>query len=229
MTTIAELLNQTLNECGFANYQVFATSNEPDAKQIFALANRQVNLLGKDDWQTIKRSYDLLMTSATEYPLPDGYRQFIFDTAFATDQERKADFPVSNETWAYLKARNVATGMTYRVRIADDEIQVHNPRDGESLYLEYLSEYAVNDVNGVPKPRFTADNDTFELNDDLLMMGVKWRFNKLKGLDWELDFQEYQNMHKREMGTDKNAQTVNFADGPPTPPFPPQADLYLPI
>jgi hypothetical protein len=229
MATIKELLNQTLSECGFDQVPSFATSQIQSAVQVFALANRELYTIQKKDWQGLKRTYLLPLTAATEYPLPDDYLQFVPDTSFATDQERKADFPVDDETWAYLKARDVATGLTYRVRIANNQIEVHNPRDGEELYFSYISKYAASNAGGVPKQRFTADDDTFDLIDDLMEMGVKWRFNKMKGLEWKADFAEYGKMLRSELGTDKSAQTLNFAGGAINEPVPPQADLYLPL
>lgn len=232
MATIKSLLNQVLLECGFDEANVFATSTETDPKQVLALANREVNRLQKDTWQELKKLFTIVMTGSDpvadgSYDLPADYRQFIPDTAWATDQERKADFPVSDEVWSYLKARDVATGLTYRMRISDNQVNIHNPRGGEELPIQYISKYAVESNAGIPKERFDADDDVFLLNDDLLMLGVKWRFNKLKGLDWEIDRAEWLSMYNRERATNHNAQTINFAAPNQYPPFPPQTDLYL--
>jgi hypothetical protein len=195
---------------------------------MFALANREVNTLQKDTWQEITETMLLPLTSATSYDLPDDYRQFVFDTNWATNQEYKADFPVSPEGWAYLQSQNTATGFVYRIRIIGNQIEIYNPQDGAELYAEYIGNNAVLAGNQVSKPRFTADDDTFRLNDDLLILGIKWRFNKLKGLDWQPDKLEWRNMYKRERATNKNAQTINFAGDVAAPYFPPYADLYLP-
>lgn len=228
MMTIKEILNQAILEAGFTPQNTYATSTLQEAQQALALANRELNRLQKDTWQELKKTHVVTMASGViSYDLPTDYRQFIPDTAWSADQERRADFPVSDEVWSYLQARDVATGLTYRVRLADNKIQIHNPSDGSELPIEYISDYAVISDSGEPKRRFTADSDQFLLNDDLLILGVKWRFNKVKGLDWQADFSEYQSMYARERGTNNNAQTISFAGAEQYPPFPPQTDLYL--
>ena len=227
--TIKEILNQVLSESGFQQEPQFATAQTTEARSMFALANRELNTLQKDTWQELTRTYLLPLTAATEYPLPDDYREFVPDTAWASTQQNQADFPTSPENWAYLVSQDTATGFVYRIRIIDNMINVYNPQVGGELYVEYISKYAVSSSGGVPKHRFTADDDTFDLNDDLLIMGVKWRFNKLKGLDWQTDFAEAKNMYKRERATNTNAQTLNFASPGDYVLVPPQADLYQPV
>jgi hypothetical protein len=229
MATIKQILNQALSESGFSQEGTFATSKTNEAQQMVALANRELNTLQKDTWQELTRTMLLPLTSATEYPLPDDYREFVFDTAWATNQEYKADFPVTAEGWAYLQSQNTATGFVYRIRLIENQIEIYNPQDGAELYAEYISKYAAESEGGVPKERFTADSDVFLLNDDLLIMGVKWRFNKLKGLDWQPDFAEWRNMYKRERATNVNAQTLVFTQEVAAPYFPPYADLYMPL
>ena len=227
MATIKEILNQTLSECGFAQQPAFATAGTAEGNQLFALANREVNTLQKDTWQELVEVMQLPLTTATTYPLPAGYRMFVYDTAWAENNLHKASFPTSPENWSYLRANNLATGINYRVRIIGDEIEVYNPQSGGTLYAEYISDNSVLSSALIPKRRFTADDDTFLLNDDLLIMGVKWRFNKLKGMDWEADFAEWKKMYKSERATNTNAQTLSFA-GAEYPGYnPPYADLWV--
>ena len=228
MATIKELLNQALSESGFKQENSFAGSQDENAQQMFALANRELNKLQKDTWQELVLVMELPLTTATQYPLPDDYREFVYDTAWATNQEYKANFPVTPEIWAYLTSQNTATGFQYRIRLIGNQIEIYNPQDGASLYAEYISKNAVLSAASVPKERFTADDDTFRLNDDLLIMGVKWRFNKVKGLDWQADAAEYANMYKRERATNINAQTLNFTSSGMAPINEPYADLFQP-
>jgi hypothetical protein len=228
MSTIKEMLNQTLSETGFKQEQAFATSQTTEGQTMLALANREVNTLQKETWQELTRTMLLPLTTATEYDLPDDYRQFVFDTAWATNQEYKADFPVIPEGWAYLQSQDVATGFVYRIRIINNQIQIYNPQDGAELYAEYISKYAVSSGTGQAKERFTADDDTFGLNDDLMIMGVKWRFNKLKGMEWQADFAEWKKMYKSERATNISAQTLDFTRGAASPYVDPQADYYRP-
>jgi hypothetical protein len=224
--TIKEILNQVLNEIGFQEEESFFTSESDEAKQLAALANRELNFLQKYPWQALIKTQTVAMTTDETYPLPTDFRQYVFDTAFTED--RKAWFPISSEKWSYDEARNTISGRSPEVRIIGGELAIRNPANGQTLRLEYVSDAPVLDGDGTTyKSRFEFDTDTFILNDDLLILGVMWRFKKAKGLDFEAELAEARGMLKKEQSTDKNAQTIYFGDGPYYGPHAPYADLYV--
>lgn len=223
---IKAILNQALNEAGFREEDSFFTSPSGEAKQMAALANRELNFLQKENWQELIKVQEVVMTSAETYSLPSDFRQYVFDTAFTED--RQAWFPVSSEKWNFDEARDTISGRAPEVRIIGSQLAIRNPQDGQTLRLEYISDSAVLDTDGTTyKTRFEADSDTFVLNDDLLIMGVLWRFKKAKGLDFQAELAEAQGMKRKELATNKNAQTVYFGEGPYYGPVAPYADLYV--
>lgn len=224
--TLKEMLNQVLSETGFGEYTEFFSSPRPDAKQMVGLAQREINDLSKHDWQALIETEEVAMTAATEYSLPADFRHFVGDTAFSAT--RRAMFPTTPEKWAYYDARDINSGIMLRVRLISGALHIQNPNNGGTLRLEYVSNYPVLASDGTTrKQRFSADSDTIVLNDDLFMLGVLWRFRRAKGMDWQPLLGEYNQMKRREMGTDKGSRTVSMAgdEGHPLPE--PQADLYL--
>lgn len=113
------------------------------------------------------------------------------------------------------------------MRRYQDQLQIQNPQNGAVILMQYISDSPVLNNQLVPKPKFTANDDTLLLNDDLFIMGVKWRFMKVKGLDWQEDYAEYRNMYKRERSSNLGAQTIETIHGHETPPYEPHADLYV--
>lgn len=57
------------------------------------------------------------------------------------------------------------------------------PPAGQSATFPYISTNIVRDANGTPKPKFTADTDTFVLPERLLTLGLVWRWRENKKLD----------------------------------------------
>ena len=223
---IKAILNQALSEAGFREEESFFVSPSKEAKQLAALANRELNFLQKENWQELIKTHAVAMTTSETYSLPSDYRQYVFDTAFTED--RKAWFPISPEKWSYDEARDTISGRAPEIRIIDGQLAIRNPGDGVTLRLEYISKNAVLDTDGTTyKERFEADSDTFVLNDDLLILGVLWRFKKAKGLDFQAELAEAQAMKRKELSTNKNAQTIYFGDGPYYGPVAPYADLYV--
>ena len=68
------------------------------------------------------------------------------------------------------------------------------PTAGESVKFEYLSKNWVDTSGGstANADKFTGDSQTTVLEEELIVLGVVWRFLKLKGLPYDQQFLEYQ-------------------------------------
>lgn len=84
-------------------------------------------------------------------------------------------------------------------RFYGDDIQFYPTLPaGQVLNYEYRSEYWVTDSSGTTgKPRPTADSDLFRLPENLLKLGLIWRFRQDRGLNYDEDFRSYQNALSR--------------------------------
>jgi hypothetical protein len=216
--TLKEMLNQAMSEMGFSEFNDYFGNTQQEARQLTAIANRELNQFKKDDWNELRKTHTITMTAATQYPLPSDYRQFTPDTAWS--DIRRVDFPLSAEEWIYYEASTIDTGIRHRMRLADGQIEISNPSSGAEILIQYISDSPVLSALAVAKNKFTADDDTLILNNDLLILGVIWRFMRVKGLDWQTEFQEYDSMYRRERGTNGGAQTINTTRGDYEPPEP---------
>lgn len=223
--TLKEALDRVMAEGGFLPLTTYAANTEAEAQQLVALANREANRLSKHVWNKLRKTWALTMTSATSYPLPEDYRQFVPDTAWS--QTDRGEFPVTSEVWGYYNARGIDSGLLLRMRLTDGEMQIQNPDNGQVVNLEYISKYPIVDASDDAKERFTADTDVWLLDDDLLTQGILWRFKQAKGLDWQIDFQEYISMYNRERASDGGARTVNIGSSGDYEPNAPMMDLYV--
>jgi hypothetical protein len=209
--TLLEMVNAAVLEAGFSRYTQLFSSTNTEARQLTALANRELNTLKKDDWNELVKTHVIPMTASNDYPLPSDFRNFTADTAWTNT--RRFEFPADKSMWYYFKASGVDTGIRPRMRIIDNALAIDNPDPGQDGYIEYISDSPVLSSLSVPKPKFSSDDDTLILNDELFVMGVKWRFEKVKGLDWQADFQEYQKMYRSERGTNQGASTIRTGGG----------------
>lgn len=109
--------------------------------------------------------------------------------------------PLESQDWQMLKAV-VTTGPRYQYRIRGGNLLI-NPAPTASLswYFEYVSSNWILGADAVTyKAKFTLDTDTLLLNEDLLLMGLRWRWKKEKGLDYAEDFRTYEEQVKDLMG-----------------------------
>jgi len=223
--TLKDMLNQVMAETGFKQQSQYFSSTKNEARQLTALANREVNVLANDDWEVLRKQHALVMTAATTYALPSDFRQFTPDTAWTNT--RRVDFPTDASDWYYYTASGITAGLRIRMRLAAGQIEIQNPQPGQTVYIQYISNYPVIGDGYVFKQKFTADDDALLLNDDLFMLGVIWRFMKVKGLDWKQPYSEYRAMYRSEKGTDSGAQTIQTGEIDYAGPYPPMANLWL--
>jgi len=207
---IKAILDEVLRESGFTAPSAYATSNNDADKQAFALANRALRTLTTDSWRSLYRAHTFTMTSATAYDLPVDYREIVPDTMWNTNSNLKVIIPPSDEVWAYLQANDVATGVQEIARITEGQLHIENPTPGSGIRFEYITNHPVTANDTTTKARFTADNDTCLLDDDLLIMDIKWRWNKLKGLPWEADLQEAKIYQKSVRAADRPPKKLNM-------------------
>lgn len=85
------------------------------------------------------------------------------------------------------------------------------PAAGDLVYFEYESKNWTTTADGVTrKSRFTLDDDLALFDDELLMAGLKWRWNKSKGLDYNEDFADYEIMVANAMTADATARRIKL-------------------
>ena len=222
--TLQEMLNQALNECGFSTYNLFVGASEPEPLQVLGLAQRELMDLSRSNWQVLEKTYEIELTGADSYPLPADYRKFIFDTAFSNTH--RMSFPASDSAWSYYKISGRDGGGRYMMRIVNNRLEVMSQDIGTKIRVHYFSKAAVLKDNGLMKTRFESNNDMIVLDDDLFMMGVIWRFNRAKGLEWESLKADYRRHRRNLLGTDRSSQTIVMTDAESSLPEP-QADLMV--
>lgn len=229
MSTLKEMLDNVMLESGMDTETVYFTSADDAVIRLTALANRAATKLSAGfNWQRMRATYLLTMTAATEYDLPSDFRALIPDTGFADSFFAPVDFATDPSLWAYLQSNFASVGPRYRLRILNGKIAIHDPEAGVGIKFEYLKNTPVLATDGTTyKKKFTADNDTFILDDDLLEMDLIWRYKKLLSLDWQADRADFHDYHKTTKGQDAGAKTILGMDEEYHIPGTPYTDLYI--
>lgn len=125
---------------------------------------------------------------------PNGFRNVIGNTMWDRGL-RLPIFVINNAEWQQVKAVQV-TGPRHQARIRGGRLLSNPaPNAGQTWAFEYMSDNWVLDTDGTTyKPDFTADTDTFVLPDKLMLAGLRWRWKKEKGFEYEEDFNTYERL-----------------------------------
>lgn len=183
-------------------------STDSQILQAMALLEEEVNdLASRHTWQGLQREATHTTIADedqgninTLYP---GFRFIRNDTIWDTTDRLPVLGPLAAPGWQALKAI-LSTGPRYQFRFRGDHLLVNPvPAAGHTWKFEYESRYAIVAVDGTTlKEFFTADTDNFLIPDNLLLMGLRWRWMREKGLDYGELFNTYERQVKDAMGRD---------------------------
>ena len=182
-----------------------------------AAANREgKSLVSGYDWQTLVKE-ETHTTIAAESQgvmttIASDFLRFSNDTMWNRTTNRKFYGPLNNTEWQTLKGI-VVNGVTNYFRIRGNLLLLNPiPTVGQSLVFEYIGKNWV-DTTGdgsANATSYAADANTTVLDEDLITLGVVWRFLKQKGLPYDNQFQEYQMKLSEKQAKDGAKQIIRL-------------------
>ncbi len=225
--TILSICQDAAKEIGVPSPTAVIGSTDTTNIQLVAAANREgKNLVSGYDWQVLIKE-KLHTTVATESQgalttIATDFLRFSNDTMWNRTTDRKYYGPLNNSQWQRLKA-SVSSGITNYFRIRGGNLLFSpTPPANEQVAFEYISKNWVdtNSDGSANATSYVADTNTTILDEDLITLGVIWRFLKQKGLPYDNQFQEYRLKLSEKQSKDGAKQIIRMA-GPNR--------LYLPV
>ena len=157
-----------------------------------------------------------------------GYRYMLTRTFWNRTQLIPVIGANNPREYQWLKALNI-TGPYSSYRWMGDQLRlIPAPPAGHTLVFEYVSKFWMTAAAGAtPGSRFTADGDTILLPEDVIAIGLKWRWLKTKGQPYAEDFDRYEEM-VADMLTRDEAQPVLDMSKPNPTMNTPRAGIVIP-
>jgi len=121
--------------------------------------------------------------------------------------------PLTPIEWQALKART-ATGpySSYRI-FAGNMYAYPAPSAGNTWVFEYQSNYFCKSSAGTNQSAWAADADVGALDENLMELGIVWRFKKKNGLDYSEDFRSYEQKLATEMSRAGGRRILSMTSG----------------
>ena len=216
--TAYDICKEVYGLSGFGIPSTFFGGNDPDDNLIFYLLRRVGRDIAKYRWNELLRTARINITGGNNsYNLPNDFREFVPNSMRVEGDLRPIDFPAPIETWAHIDAQIGATGILHRMRLQGGKLVTH-PLDTDDFVVrfEYLSNFPVIDQDGVTgKKLFEQDNDTWTLDEDLIIKGLKVKWSVEKGLDTlQADSGDYTQYLNELKGTDSSARRIQMGNPP---------------
>jgi hypothetical protein len=215
------LLTIVQNACdrlGLPRPSVVMASGDDTVRILRGLANQEgKELAARGTWQRLVReaTFSTVAQTVQTGAVPSDFSHFINSTVWNYTQQEPLRGPLDPQEWQMLNAGLVAPADLYfRVR-GNDFLILPDPPVGEEIRFEYVSSWWVDtDADGVGEAdAWAADSNTALLPEELLTLGIIWRWLKSRRMAFAEEFAEYNVQVNQALGRDGGKRVVNMGAG----------------
>lgn len=183
------------------------SSGDATVKVLRALLTQEgKELAARGDWQRLVKE-KAITTTATQVQtgaVPADFSRMIPETAWNYTENEPLLGPLGAKDWQSLSAGLVGPpDLWFRLR-GNDFLLLPTPAASLDIRYEYVSRYWVDtdgDGDGDAET-FSADTHTFLLDEELLTLGIMWRWLKRNRLPYADEFAEYQMQVRQSLARD---------------------------
>lgn len=142
--------------------------------------------------------------------IPTDFGWYLDDSMWNRTTMIKLAGPTQPEEWQAFKAIAVISLPAAVFRFRGGNILIYPTQTaGQNVYYEYSSTYWVSGS----KTAMTADTDTAVISEEIITLGLIWRFLKAKGVDYAEQFRTYQMAKQSAIGRDGGKRKVYLGGG----------------
>ena len=196
--------------------QVVASA-DPTINQLRSLANKEGRDLSKRyDWQALTEEATFLTTNAKLQGslvsiAGSGFSHVISNTMWDRTNNRPIRGSINKQRWAQLEGTS-ANGVYSEHQIREKNLYAI-PAPGSSTAtwaFFYYSKYWCESAAGAGQTKWVADTDVGILDEDLMALGIEWRFLKAKGFDYSEEFNSYERQVQENILHDRDHPIINL-------------------
>ena len=201
---------------GFEIPSSFYDNTNLTARSCVALVSREMKTLERMyRWSQLITTHTFTTTDGTAtYAMPTDFRAFSNLSQWDRTNSRALVGPASGAEWQWLKG-DAAAGATIDrwFRIEGSNLVIHPTPDvtGDTIAFDYYSKSTVTkQLDSSYVVEWTSDNDTSRLDEELLTVGLKWRFLQAKGLPYEPEYKEYSALIEEALADNGGKRMINM-------------------
>lgn len=194
---------------------VIGTADQ-QVRQLLGLAQQEGKELARaHPWQrlTKEKTFTSIAAETQTSAIPSDFDRFVTETFYNRTSKRPVEGPFNPQEWQKYKA--FGTGVAsdaFRVR-GNSILLAPAPSAGLIYAYEYVSKWWCTTSGGTEPTlaAWTGDDNDGILDEELMTLGVIWRFLKSKGLDYSETFRTYEIQVGKAAGHDGGKRTVSMA------------------
>lgn len=218
--TVLSVIQSAATVIGLEVPSVVFSATSREMVEIQRLVNNSARqILEEYDWQRLKKIATITGDGSDEdFALPTDYDRMVKDATLWSSESVFDNLihVLSSDEWLMLDTQSMMVVGPFWT-IYGDQIHIKPARaNGELVKYFYVSNYVVKSTGSSvgDKTAFTADDDSFVLDERLLTLNVIWNWKKAKGQDYTAELTDYQEAMSYAVGKDKGSRKIIVGRAP---------------
>ncbi len=222
--TLLTMCQEAAVLCNLPQPTSIVNSTDPNTPILFALANQEGRELSRrHDWKILTLP-DFTFTSVAaeeQTAFPAGFERLLPNPElWNQSSSQRYTGPVSVREWQELQSMPITAGSPGWWRLGWETTAPYGPTifitpaptAGETIAIPYINtdfSVASNLITG-GSDAWHADTDVGLLPENVMVLGIIWRYKKTKGLDYAEDMATYEREVERACTRDRGANALKL-------------------
>ena len=211
--SLLTIVQNACDRAGLTRPSTAYANTELQIRQLVALAQQEgLELSKRHAWQALVTEKTFTSTAAETQTgaIPSDFDRFVDGTFFNRTAKRPVQGPMTAQEWQFHKSVVASTIIEAFRQRGNSVLITPAPTATTTTYAyEYVTKNFCESSGGTDQSAWAADTDTGLLSEELMTLGVVWRFKKAKGLDYGEDFRAYETMVAQAIARDGGKPTLN--------------------
>lgn len=216
--SLLQMIQTACKRIGISSPNQAITSTDPQILQLVSICEEEgQEMAERYPWQELQQeatfSTVASQVQANLSSITIGFEYIVNDTIWNRTLRRPVYGPKSQQDWQQAKAMQI-NGPFNSYRIIGNVINFYpNPAAGQTCAFEYITDNWISTSAGGQSSTFTNDADITKLDDQVIVLGLIWRWKQVKGLDYAEDFAKYERRITDLMARNGGKPTLNMNGG----------------
>lgn len=214
--TLLTQVQSAMDRLSLPRTTVAFTATDLTVRNILALAQQEGRELARfGPWQQLRKehTFSTVATEAQSSSIPTDFGMYCNDTAWNRTRKQQLIGPLDPMSWQRIVAMTTSPAVdTFTIRANGIRI-LPVPPASQTIAYEYISNNWCESSGGTDQNAWAADTDVGLLSEELMSLGIIWRYKKGRGMAWDVEYAEYQDQRAEFLGNSTMRQIVNMAGG----------------
>lgn len=216
--TVLEVAQGVAKRIGVSVPSVLYAGTDREQVELAECLNETAAMIAFDcghDWTKLKTLNTYTGTGAAlGFDLPSDYRRMLKKAAvWSSSTDGPMTHIVDTDEWLQMQVEDF-TPVAEMWTIIGEQMQIRDGgattalASGVTAKFYYISSKYAKDSGGTAKISFTADNDSFRLNERLLKLAAIYKWKEAKGQDYGEALADYETALAEQIGNDKGSSIL---------------------